>query len=483
MRFNAVKRWTAAWLSIGAGAGLGLVGLWAAAPCLPASPLAIGVRVGGEAMPGDRDLGAWLRQRERALRARRVTLTHGDAHFDATLGELGARIDVAATVAAARAVAHRGSLGRRIAEARRARLGQIDVPVVLTLDRAAAAETLAQWAANVAKPAVDARIDLAGHTKIPDVPGEALDTAASAHRIAQEALGGGGQAPALREGLTVRLVTREVSATVTAAQLDDIDVGKVLGAFETKYAVFKVGRSKNVELAAQKLDGLVIPSSGTISFNERVGPRTREAGFQEAPEIVGDELTVGIGGGTCQVSGTLHGAALYGGMEILLRKAHTRPSDYTQLGLDATVQYPSVDLKLRNPYRFTVVIHAFTPQPGTLRVEILGGDEVDHVEYRYGVSNVEPFLRRITEKPFLPPGKFFVKQRGTRGMDVHSVAVIHYRDGRVETRQFFSGYKATPEVYWVAPDFDRASLPPLPDNAKGVEGQPAADGSDVYGAG
>jgi vancomycin resistance protein YoaR len=479
MRSNAVKRWVAALLSIGAGAGLGLAGLRMAAPSLPASPLAVGLKIGGQAVPGDGEIGPWLRQRERALRARRVTLTHGDARFETTLGELGVRIDVAGTIAAARAVAHQGTITRRIAEARRARRGEIDVPVAVSLDQEAAAEVLAQWAPSIAKAAVDARIDLAGHAKIPDVPGEALDAAASAHRISQEALALGDDRP-----VTVRPVTREVSAGVTAAQLDDIDVSKVLGAFETKYAVFKVGRAKNVELAAQKLDGLVIPSGGTMSFNERVGPRTREAGFQEAPEIVGDELTVGIGGGTCQVSGTLHGAALYGGMEILLRKAHTRPSDYTQLGLDATVQYPTVDLKLRNPYRFTVVIHAFMPQPGTLRVEVLGGDEVDHVEYRYGVSHIEPFLRRITEKPFLPAGKFFVKQRGTRGMDVHSIAVIHYRDGRVETRQFFSGYKATPEVYWVAPELDRATLPPLPENAKGVEGQPApADGSDVYGAG
>lgn len=166
---------------------------------------------------------------------------------------------------------------------------------------------------------------------------------------------------------------------------------------------------------------------------------------------------------------------------MVQRKSHSRPSDYTLLGLDAAVSFRTVDLKLRNPYNYTVVIHAFVPKPGTLRVELLGGEEVSDMRYSYGVSGIEPFSRRILEKTFLKPGKAFPKQKGTRGMDVHSHVTIRYKSGRVEQRTYYSGYRATPEIYWVAPGYDRAELPELPAHAKGVEGEVAKEETDLYG--
>src|SRR4030095_4865276 len=93
------------------------------------------------------------------------------------------------------------------------------------------------------------------------------------------------------------LVTRLVPAKITAADLVDIDVHKMLSSFETHFAVWKTGRSQNIALAVKFLNGLVLRPGETVSFNERVGPRKLERGFQWAPEIVGDELTTGIGGG------------------------------------------------------------------------------------------------------------------------------------------------------------------------------------------
>ena len=65
-------------------------------------------------------------------------------------------------------------------------------------------------------------------------------------------------------------------------------------------------------------------------------------------------------------------------------------------------------------------------------------------------------------------------------MDVHSYVKIFYEDGRVEEKTYFSGYRATPEVYWMSPDYDEDELPPLPAHAKGIEGRLDVDGSDVY---
>jgi hypothetical protein len=170
---------------------------------------------------------------------------------------------------------------------------------------------------------------------------------------------------------------------------------------------------------------------------------------------------------------------------VVERKSHTRPSDYTFLGLDATVSFPTVDLKIENPYPFPVIVHSFVPEPGTLRIELLGGEAVDEVEYKYGVARIEPYLRRITVKHWMQSGRAFRKQKGTRGMDVTSVVTIRFLDGRIDTRHYYSGYKATPEVFWVAPDYDETGLPPLPEHAKGVEGRMEedvgmADDGDIY---
>ncbi len=455
-------------LAIGSMAGLGAVAV--VVPQLPRSPLVEGLAVGGERVPEGISADSWLRDREALLTERRLTLRYGEQTFEATRAAVGVRVDRAATLNRAQDVGHRGSIWTKLEEAKAARRGEVNVPIVYRLDGDVARSYLRRLAPKLAVAPVDAEIDLAGHRIIPDKAGRQLDIPASLeellhHKTADE---------------PIDLITKVVPAKVTVHDLGDIAVDKVLATFETHYSIYKKGRSANVELATKNLNGLVIRPGAVVSFNDRVGPRTTEAGFKQAPEIVGDELTIGIGGGTCQVSSTLHGAALYGGMDVVSRKSHSRPSSYTKLGLDATVAYPRVDLKLRNPFRFPIIIHAFIPKPGTLRIELLGGEAVKEVKYVYGISSIEEYVRRITVKPFLKPGRKFRKQKGTRGMDVFSTVTIHYQDGRKVTKRYYSGYRATPEVYWVAPDVDDETLPPLPAHAKGIEGHLDADGSDVY---
>ena len=97
-----------------------------------------------------------------------------------------------------------------------------------------------------------------------------------------------------------------------------------------------------------------------VSFNAIVGDRSEENGFQKSWEIFKGEMVEGVGGGTCQVASTFHAAAFFGGLDVLERLPHSRPSAYIPMGLDSTVVYPIVDLKLRNPHPFPVVVHAKT---------------------------------------------------------------------------------------------------------------------------
>ncbi|HEY4122296.1 MAG TPA: VanW family protein [Byssovorax sp.] len=457
-------------LALGIGSCVGLGVAVGAHAVLPESPVVRGLSIGGERVPVTGSVATWLAARDAEVRARPVHFRFDDRVFDATLGEAGVSLDVAATMQAAEAVAHTGSFSARMSATRAARRGEIDVPLVYAFDEADAAKALEAIAPSLAKAPVDATIDLDAHDRTPDVPGQALDVATSARIFAE----------ASREpGKVVDVVVRPVRAKVTADDLGRVDVTKVVSAFETAFALYGTGagRAVNIRRAAALLDGLVLAPGEMMSFNDRVGPRTRERGFALAPEIQGDELQLGIGGGTCQVSSTLHVAALYGALDVVERQSHSRPSAYAMLGLDATVSFPLADLKIKNSLGFPVLVHAYLPKPTVVRVEILGGDPVAKVDYAYAVNSTEDFARRVEVKSYLAAGKTVRHQKGVRGYEVTSIVKLHYLDGREDERHYFSGYRPAPEILYVAPGTPDSELPPLPEHATHTErkrGDPAA---------
>ncbi len=258
---------------------------------------------------------------------------------------------------------------------------------------------------------------------------------------------------------------------MTAEELGRVDVSKVVTSYATDFALYGTGagRAVNIKLAASLLDGAVLAPGQILSFNDRVGPRAKERGFALAPEIQGDEMQLGFGGGTCQVSSTLHMAALYGAVDVVERQSHSRPSAYAMLGLDATVSYPTTDLKIKNGFSFPILVHAFLPKPTQIKVEILGGDPVAKVVYGYGVNSTEDFTRRVEVKPYLPQGKTVRHQKGSRGYDVTSFVTIQYFDGREGKRSYYSGYRPAPEILYVGPGTRAEDLPPLPEHATGTD--------------
>jgi vancomycin resistance protein YoaR len=307
---------------------------------------------------------------------------------------------------------------------------------------------------------VDARQDLVLHQNVPEQPGRELDLDATLEAIRRAAP---------EDAAVIPLVTREIPAAVTRDMLGAIDVSKVLGSFETDFRKKAGSRAINIGVAARYLDGQVIAPGQTLSFNRVVGPRVYERGFVDAPVIVEDELEKGVGGGVCQVASTLHAAAVYGLMEVLERRSHSRPSGYAPLGLDAVVIWNEQDLKIRNPYDTPVMIHAFLPSEFVVRVELLGVESPGKVEHQYAVTEKYDFVRRVRTKPELEPGKEKRRQKGIPGYDVVSTVRVEYPDGRQTYRRYKSKYWPVPEVYWVAPGYDVAALPELPDGASGVE--------------
>lgn len=302
---------------------------------------------------------------------------------------------------------------------------QVSLPVPITLNEQRALETLLELKDHVDRPAQDARLDLTTRKLIAEKPGIQLDIYGTLANL---------QAAAQQGKTEVDAVIKTITPRLRAEQLGNVTFDSVLGYFETNYArgAKHELRTYNLRLAASRLDGHVIMPGETFDFNEVVGPRDEASGYKVAPVIAEGELVDGIGGGTCQISGTLHAAAYFAGIEILSRRAHTRPSSYIKMGLDAAVSYPTITLKLKNPFEFPVVVHE-TVKNGVVRAEILGPKRNLTVTYVRKILRLQPYEQVERPDSKLPAGTQRLSQRGVPGFRVQKYRIV--RDGAFATRE------------------------------------------------
>ena len=173
-----------------------------------------------------------------------------------------------------------------------------------------------------------------------------------------------------------------VQPEVTAAELEAVLYRDVLGSQLTYYYGSTSERVNNIRLAASKLDGLILLPGETFSYNDTVGQRTQEAGFQYADAYSDGQVVSELGGGICQVSSTLYGATLYARLKIVSRQNHYFKVGYLDYGLDATVSWRQPDFKFRNDRDYPIKLAAYLNEDDlSLAVEIWGTD-VDGVTVR-----------------------------------------------------------------------------------------------------
>ncbi|MCL2889425.1 MAG: VanW family protein [Eggerthellaceae bacterium] len=117
-------------------------------------------------------------------------------------------------------------------------------------------------------------------------------------------------------------------------------------------------RAKNLSLAVAAINLREIKPGETFSFNQAVGDTENNSEYRIAPVVFGNDMTYARGGGICQVSTALYIAALEANLEIVERHAHSIVTDYSPLGLDSTLVYGVMDLRLRNTGDHPVYIYA-----------------------------------------------------------------------------------------------------------------------------
>jgi vancomycin resistance protein YoaR len=151
------------------------------------------------------------------------------------------------------------------------------------------------------------------------------------------------------------LDTRTLTAADAANQAAALGVQQVVGEFTTHHPAGQP-RVINIHRIADLTRGQYIAPGATFSVNGFIGQRTTAKGFVVAPVIEDGEFSTDVGGGISQYATTLFNAAFFAGLDIPQYKAHSIYISRYPFGREATLAYPSVDLKIHNNTPYGVVI-------------------------------------------------------------------------------------------------------------------------------
>lgn len=231
----------------------------------------------------------------------------------------------------------------------------------------------------------DPSVDLTSYQVIPGVHGYEFDLAEARQQFQNLAYG---------ESTLISLHYTDPEIADEDAYFQDI-----LGHCETPHGDNE-NRNGNLRKACGMLDGLVLQPGQELSYNEALGPRTKELGWLPAPAYSGTKLVDSPGGGICQVSSTLYLASVYSELTIVERRNHGYPVSYIPLGMDATVSWGFADLKIRNDSPMPVKIQA-EESDGYVRISILGTETRDYdveMSYTVGGRYVRTYMSKIDKE-------------------------------------------------------------------------------------
>lgn len=154
------------------------------------------------------------------------------------------------------------------------------------------------------------------------------------------------------DNTTIAVPVKILHPKVTTEKANNMGIVEEIGAGTSLFHHSIPNRIDNIVLATSRINGVLVAPNEIFSFNKYLGDVSKSTGFKQAYVIQNGKTVLGDGGGVCQVSTTLFRAILAAGLPITQRTAHAYRVGYYEEdsppGIDATVFYPSVDLKFKN---------------------------------------------------------------------------------------------------------------------------------------
>jgi vancomycin resistance protein YoaR len=229
------------------------------------------------------------------------------------------------------------------------------------------------------------------------------------------------------ENAVVNVTGKTVAPEIT---IDDLKQNTALISTFQTVAADSSNRNINISLISAAVNGIEIKPGETLSINQLVGQRTEAKGYMPASAISDGILVDEVGGGICQLAGTLYNAALLADLKIVERVRHTWPSDYLPVGQDSTLTWDNKDLKINNPTKYSVFISAKF-QNHKVIVKIYGQPLEDGVTIKVQnnvIKELKPGKTEVRYTNELPVGKTQTVRKARTGYLVE-VFRIYYRAG------------------------------------------------------
>jgi vancomycin resistance protein YoaR len=194
-------------------------------------------------------------------------------------------------------------------------------------------------------------------------------------------------------------------------------------------------RTDNVSNAAKFIDGTILMPGEIYSMNQTIKERTRENGYVPGIYINNGKFDEGLGGGVSIITTAVWTAAFFAGLEPIEQRAHSIYIPRYQEGIEATVQWGSLDLKFKNNLDSAILIKSKVDLDG-VTITMYGKKKFDQVvakkSNRY---NVKPY------KTIYSQAKNCIDQEGQPGFGVTVTREMFKNGALVASDEFKTNYR------------------------------------------
>ena len=226
---------------------------------------------------------------------------------------------------------------------------------------------------------------------------------------------------------------------LTTAEAKALNITEKLSSFRQAFPPAPY-RYTNVGEAARRLNGTILEPGETFSMNDTVKERTRANGYTEGFIISGGRFREELGGGVSIITTATWTAGFFAGLERVEQHPHGLYISRYQAGLEATVAWGLLDLRMRNETGNGVLITAKRFNDGVL-IEMWGTKKWDDVTATFTERRNYTDFQTIYDD-----GEKCVPSDGVRGF---SIAVTRRRinNGKSKSTETWpTTYKPTPNV-------------------------------------
>jgi len=262
------------------------------------------------------------------------------------------------------------------------------------------------------------------------------------------------QLEADKNEVNAQLPVSLIDPQTSTADANSLGIRELIGQGVSYYTGSISDRVHNLTLAANKLNGVLVPPEEIFSFNEKVGEISVATGYRRAYIIKEGRTILDDGGGVCQISTTMFRAALAAGLPITERQAHAyRVSYYEQQyqpGFDATVFSPSPDLKFKNDTPGHILIQTdVDAQQGKLIFSFYGTKDgrVVTISPARILERAAPPPDLYIDDPTLPAGQIKQLEHKIWGAKVAFDYKVMRRDEVLQEKTFWSNYQPWQAVF------------------------------------